>query len=136
MVDFGLSEAEFWRLTPREYGIMKRRFEASEERKDYRAALITSWVANSIPSKRKRPYKPDDFMPRRRAAKQAHSKATKPQGTPAGEAVYNRLSSAMRVLGGRKGRAETPEQKKYRIEAIERYRNWKTSEASKEETNG
>lgn len=127
MVEFKLSEAEFWRLTPREYAALKRRYEAIDERKDWRAALITSWVANSIPSKnRRRPYKPADFMPRRHARRTEVEAGAAAAGDTPGVRTFNRLSSAMRMFGGRKGRAETPEQKKYRLEVIERYRKWKT----------
>lgn len=135
MVEFKLTEAEFWRLTPREYAALKRRYEAVEEHKDWRAALITSWVANSIPSKnRKRPYKPADFMPRKHVRRVATEERATANAESPGIRVYNRLSSAMKMFGGRKGRAETPEQKKYRLDVIERYRRWKTAGIEKEES--
>ena len=45
--DLLLSEQEFWRLTPRLlYGLMKR-WELEQERRDFRAGMIASTIANS-----------------------------------------------------------------------------------------
>jgi len=75
--DVGLSEEEFWELTPAQYDLLAKRHidhekgkirleEAKLERSDYQAALICCVLANINRDKKKKPtpYKVDDFMPK------------------------------------------------------------------------
>lgn len=88
---------------------------------------MTSWIANSIPQKhRRKPYKPADFMPRNiKPAKRAEVDGLR---------TYKQLSGVMQALGGRKGRAETENQRRYRLDVIQKYRKWKTEQAAGDTT--
>lgn len=121
MIDFGITEEAFWKLTHREYNALRKRWEAAEERINWRTALVTSWIANSIPRKhRRRPYKPADFMPKNIGKKRAETD---------GLQTYKKVAGVMQAFGGRKGRAETENQRRYRLDVIRRYRKWKESGA-------
>lgn len=63
MYDFGLSEEQFWRLTPAKFFYLSRRHEAEQELRDFRMAYIISTMCNINRGKRTRSYKPQDFMP-------------------------------------------------------------------------
>lgn len=68
---FGLAEAEFWGLTPRQLLALLDQQREREERRDLRAALLCSVIANCAPFvKRRRSFEPKDFMPR--AGRGAH----------------------------------------------------------------
>jgi len=68
--DLRLGEDEFWHLTPRQYAALVERHEEAMEWQDYRAGLVASVIANSVPRKGGRVYKPSDFMPTKRKQKQ------------------------------------------------------------------
>lgn len=53
----------------REYYYLNKAYEASAERENYRFALVCSVIANANRSKGK-PFKPDDFMPKKRKKRQ------------------------------------------------------------------
>jgi hypothetical protein len=68
--DLGLSDAEFWDLTPRQFGAIAERHSAAYERDLARSALICATLANihRDPDKKPEPFLPADFMPRLRQA--------------------------------------------------------------------
>jgi len=66
-MDLGLTDEEFWRLTPRELDALSKRTVARRDREDYQVALLCAVIANTAPRRRKRPFKPEDFLPKRRA---------------------------------------------------------------------
>ena len=55
----------FWRLTPQEYVALDKRHKLEQERRDFRAALVCSVLANvnRDPKRKPKPYTPKDFMP-------------------------------------------------------------------------
>ena len=59
-----LSENEFWELTPREFDALAKRYKQCEENEDYRTGVIASTIATFL-SNRKKPYTPQDFMPKK-----------------------------------------------------------------------
>ena len=63
-----LSERDFWRLTLAQFNALLSRYTYEQESLDYRAALICSILAeiNRDRKKRKKPFTPTDFMPKRR----------------------------------------------------------------------
>jgi len=69
--DLRLSDEQFWQLTPAQFNALVKRKMIDEEQKDYRTALICSVIANVFRDKKKRrkPFKPQDFMPQRRKQK-------------------------------------------------------------------
>lgn len=68
--DLHLTEEEFWSLTPREFDALRGRFNDSNDWLNYRAALVCSVVANVFRGKNVKPFKPDDFMPKRKTKDQ------------------------------------------------------------------
>lgn len=65
-----MTSKEFWGSTPRQFDARLVQYLAEQEREDYRAGVIASLVANSIPSSKKRKaYKPEDFFPSLRRRK-------------------------------------------------------------------
>jgi len=65
--NLGLSDEEFWHLTLAQFNALAKRYDEQQERQDYRAALICTVLAeiNRDRKKRPRPFKPEDFMPKR-----------------------------------------------------------------------
>ena len=61
--DLGLTEEEFWGLTPRQYRALLDRHEEAQEWQDYRAGVIAATVVNMLKAKGGKTYKPTDFMP-------------------------------------------------------------------------
>ena len=68
--DLGLTEEEFWSLTPREFVALKERHEEAQEWEDYRAGVVACTIVNMLKAKSSKTYKPEDFMPTRRRKKQ------------------------------------------------------------------
>lgn len=66
-VDLGLSEDEFWGLTPLEFDTLLKRNNLKLEREDFRAGIIASTIANANrdPKKKPDPWTAADFMPTR-----------------------------------------------------------------------
>lgn len=73
---------------------LMRRWQAEQERQDYRAGMITSAIYNTIRDAKKRPqpFDPQDFMPERVAKPKA-----KPMTAEATLAFFEQLN---RALGG------------------------------------
>jgi hypothetical protein len=69
--DFSLTDAQFWRLSLRQYVGLLERHVAERERQEYRAAFIVSAIYNTVRDSKKQtqPYKPEDFMPKKRTKK-------------------------------------------------------------------
>lgn len=65
MYDFGLTDSQFWKLTPLKFQALSRRHDAAIIFADSHAARICSVVANAAGAKKKNdePYLPSDFMP-------------------------------------------------------------------------
>lgn len=65
--DLGLTEIDFWELTPGQLDLLAKRHNSVEsarnERADYRSALICSVIANVNRGKGQKPFKVQDFMP-------------------------------------------------------------------------
>ena len=60
----GLKSAEFWKLTPAEWGMVAEGYKKREERMDYRTALICATLWNVHGGRNNRAVSPDEFMPR------------------------------------------------------------------------
>lgn len=59
-----LSELEFRSLTPNQIAALSKRHDEAIKKADYRAGIIAATIANVHRGKRKREYKPEDFMPK------------------------------------------------------------------------
>ena len=60
----GLTPGEFWRLTPRTWGVLVEGYKERERRLDYRNGLLCAVIANCQRDPKKgRPFQPQDFMP-------------------------------------------------------------------------
>lgn len=61
----GLSDEDFWRLTPREFNALARAREAEQRNWDARFGLLAAILANAHrdPKKRAAPFEPKDFFP-------------------------------------------------------------------------
>lgn len=68
--DLGLTEEEFWGLTPRQYVALLERHEEAMEWEDYRMGVIASTIVNMLKAKGGKTFKPEDFMPTKRRKKQ------------------------------------------------------------------
>lgn len=62
-VQLGLSDEEFFDLTPLQLSYLTERYEHERESLDFRAGVIASTVANCHRKKGKKAFKPKDFMP-------------------------------------------------------------------------
>ena len=62
-----LSDDELWHLSPIEFNALVERYEEEQERRDFRAGLICSVLANIYrdTKKRQKAYTPQDFMPQK-----------------------------------------------------------------------
>lgn len=62
-----LTDAEFWRLTPREFKILAEGWADDQRAEDRRAATVCMVLANCNrdPGKKPEPFTIDDFMPQR-----------------------------------------------------------------------
>lgn len=60
--DFGLTDAEFWRLSWARFLALLDRLVDARRRADYRAGLITAAIHNLVPRKSGRLAKPEDFF--------------------------------------------------------------------------
>jgi len=67
--DLGLSEDEFWELTLKELNALVERHESNHGWLNYRAALICSIIANSVPHKGDKIFTYADFMPKMKPRK-------------------------------------------------------------------
>lgn len=89
--DLGLTDAQFWRLSLREFFYLMKRHNAEQERRDLRAALICSVIANvNRDPKKGKSYQPKDFMPKKRQ-----------QQTP--EQMLQTVKALNRLYGGKGG---------------------------------
>ena len=67
-----LGEEEFWLLTIREFNALSERYKSNHDWQNYRAALICSVLANIWRDpKKRRPFTPDDFMPKKELKQQS-----------------------------------------------------------------
>ncbi len=64
---FGLSDAEFWRLTLWQFYELSKRHDEEVQRFDFHFGVVASTIANTSrdPKKRRKPFEPKDFMPDR-----------------------------------------------------------------------
>lgn len=62
--DLQLAEDEFWSLTPVEFHALTGRLSVMKKWGDFRTGIIASTIANVNRGKRKKAYKPADFMPK------------------------------------------------------------------------
>ena len=69
--DLRLTDGQFWQLTLKEYMKLADRLLADRERQDYRAALVCTVVANAHRDSKQKPYRPQDFMPKKKRSKTA-----------------------------------------------------------------
>lgn len=66
MLEAGLSQADFWALSPRDLYWLSRQLELREERENRRTALLCAVIANGLLKRQDgRPFEIDDFMPQR-----------------------------------------------------------------------
>ena len=68
--DLGLTEEEFWHLTPRQFAALMERHEEAQEWEDYRAGVVACTIVNMLKTKGGKTYKPEDFMPTKRRKQQ------------------------------------------------------------------
>jgi len=68
MIDFGLTESQFWRLTPAQFSSLADRFDQryDQERRhlDFLAGIVAATIANVNRGKAQKAFKPEDFMPK------------------------------------------------------------------------
>lgn len=64
------TDAEFWRLTPREFHALSESWARAEEAQDRRAATVCMVVANCNRDEKTKPFSVSDFMPQRAAPKE------------------------------------------------------------------
>ena len=65
MYDFGLTDEQFWALTPPQFSALSDRFDQENRQQDFRAAQVVSMLANCHCRKEDQPpFTPQDFMPR------------------------------------------------------------------------
>lgn len=62
-MELGLSDAEFYALTPRQLNALILRKEIAEQRPEFMLAQLTACVVNFSQARPKRPSQPRDFMP-------------------------------------------------------------------------
>ena len=62
--DLHLTEKEFWALTPAEFFALTGRLSLQKRWGDFRAGIIAATIANVNRGKKKKAYKPADFMPK------------------------------------------------------------------------
>jgi len=62
--DLHLTEKEFWSLTPVEFHALVGRLRLQKRWGDFRAGIIASTIANVNRGKKKKAFKPVDFMPK------------------------------------------------------------------------
>jgi len=70
VIAFGLTPADAWRLTLKEYHFLSLSHQEQQKQEHYRFALVCSVIANANRSKGL-PFKPSDFMPREKKKKQS-----------------------------------------------------------------
>jgi len=70
----GLSDEEFFDITPLQFEYLTKRYEQERDTLDFRAGIVASTVANCNRGKGQKAFKPKDFMPDYGGA---DSKATK-----------------------------------------------------------
>lgn len=63
----GIADAEFWRITPRQLGLLAKRFEGRQKREDLLVGLLASVTANYSFCAPKEPLCPADFMPKQKS---------------------------------------------------------------------
>jgi hypothetical protein len=61
--DFGLTEDQFWALTPAQFSALSDRFDQHNMQLDFRAGIIASTMANTVRSEKTPPFTPQMFMP-------------------------------------------------------------------------
>ena len=64
--DYGLTDAEFWSMTPAQFYALGKRFDSDTKHQDLGFGIVSSVVANCNrdPKKKKKPFEPSDFMPK------------------------------------------------------------------------
>jgi len=106
-VDLGLTDAEFWRMTPREFDWLCGRFiERTEQGFDADLTLMavqTAHLANMLaPRKDKRAWMTSDFLPEKRNRKRtqagSHEPGSRPRQSP--EHMKSLLMGLTHALGG------------------------------------
>jgi len=92
--NLNLSEAEYSDLTLAQFSALSEEHRRSQERQDFRAALICSVIANvnRDPKKRSKPYQPKDFMP--------GQKQTKKQSA---QQMFETVKALNKLYGGKGG---------------------------------
>lgn len=66
MVEVGLSQSEYWALSPRDLYWLSRQLELREDRENRRTALLCAVVANGLlRSPHGKPFEVEDFLPKR-----------------------------------------------------------------------
>ena len=75
--DYGLSTEEFWKLTPSQYHALGKRFDAGRKAADLGFGIVASVIANTNrnPDKQKKPFSPEDFMPKYEIPKKPSAKS-------------------------------------------------------------
>lgn len=90
-IDIGLSEQEFWEMTPRQFQLLVKRHEMRILREWQPMACLMALTANCHrdSSVRPQPYSPEDFLPRRAPSRQACEPG------PIGPEVYDNFVKAI-----------------------------------------
>lgn len=61
--DLNLTEEQFLSLTPAKFDALVRRNVVEQQRRDYRAGVVATLIAYSIPTKKKKKYGPATWFP-------------------------------------------------------------------------
>ena len=89
--DLNLAEDEFWGLTLIELNALIERRGDSNDRQNYRTALLCSVIANTVRNRKKkaRPFTPEDFLPKKR------------HGAQTAEQMLAQVKANNAILGGK-----------------------------------
>ncbi len=98
MYDFGLSDEQFWKLTPAKFSALSGRHEHANRQSDLRAGFIGSVIANVNRDEAKKPdpYTAEDFFPDPYEAddENAPAKAARKAGEMTPEQILRHMKAA------------------------------------------
>jgi hypothetical protein len=94
--DLGLSDAEFWKITPRQYDALYERHKEHIQRWEYMFAQNTAYTVNFSMGHPKEPISPSDLMPSMAAYKEPvkRSKITKKEQSYMAAMQFKMMSAA------------------------------------------
>lgn len=107
-MDLGLGDAEFWRLTPRQFDALVRRWIAREQREDRRAAVTAAVLANIYRKPHSRALTLDDFLVHRWGAPGDAADGAGHRQTQTPEYQIALMQAMTTAQGGTTGTTDSP----------------------------